>query len=37
MVAVDQRKKQSMDSKLSHGRGRDSKFSTRGRNKTLVV
>ena len=35
MVAVDQRKKQSVDSELSHGRG--SKFSTRGSNRMLVV
>ena len=35
MVAVDQKKKLSMESKLSHGCG--SKFSTRGSNRMLVV
>ena len=35
MVIVDQRKKQSVKSKLSCGRG--SKFSTRGSNRMLVV
>ena len=35
MVAADQRKKQSVDSELSRGRG--SKFSTRGSNRMLAV
>ena len=35
MVAVDQKKKLSMESKLSHGYG--SKFSTRDSNRMLVV
>ena len=35
VAAVDQRKKQSVDSKLSCGRG--SKFSTQGSNRMLVV
>ena len=35
VVAVDQRKKWSMDSELSHGRG--SKFSTRSSNRMLVL
>ena len=35
MVAIDQGKKQFVDSELS--RGRDSKFSTQGSNKMLVV
>ena len=35
MVDVDQRKKESMDSELSHGCS--SKFSTRGSNRMLVV
>ena len=35
MVAVDQGKKQSVDSELSRGRG--SKFSTWGSNRMLVV
>ena len=35
VVAIDQRKKQSVDSELSRGRG--SKFSTRGIDRMLVV